>query len=132
MNSRTGFVAMLMMLLAALATLGFRTYQINMRKEALAHKTELKQEEVRDFSVLQYYLLTQVDSLQKVYADLAMNHTATRNNIGQLARREAILKKLTTIDCGNQAVETLKLRVENLLELKESLETDIEKLQNKR
>ncbi len=126
-----GFVAMSIVLLTVLTTLGFRTYSLSVRKEALAHKKALKQDEVRDFNVLQDYLLTKVDSLQRVYAKLALSHNPARTNIGQLAKREAILKKLTSIDCDSQAVESLKLRVENLLELKESLETDIERLQNR-
>lgn len=131
MNSKMGFVAMLTAFVAALSWVVFQTYNLSTASANKAHLRDLKKDEVRDYCILKDYLLFQVDSLQKVYADLATNHHSPKTINEQLAKRTVILDKLTLDNSDTQAVESLKSKIENLLELKESLETDIAQLQPK-
>lgn len=122
-----GLIAVSAIALVALSVLGFSTYNWSARKAALAHQSALKQEEVRDFGILENYLLGQVDSLQNVYNRLTGHGKIT----AQLAGREAILKKINAEHADIQGINTLKSNIEALLKLKESLETDIQKLQSR-
>lgn len=131
MNSKIGFVAISVAFVAALSWVVLQTYSLSTARATRAHLRDLKKDEVRDYCILKDYLLVQVDSLHKVYAALATNHHYPKTVNEQLAKRSTILEKLTSSDWDTQAVQSLKLKIDNLLELKESLEKDIAQLQPK-
>ena len=120
---------MLAVLLVAMLLLGFRTYSLSAEKAAMARKSEMLEEEVRDFGILKTYLMEQVDSLQDAYDALVMENATLQGSSEEatrkLAEKAAIIKKLKEKGTKSKEVKTLKSTVEDLLKLKASLESEI-------
>lgn len=129
MNSNKGFVAILIAFVAALSLVVFQTYSYTTASAVKAHQRELRKDELRDYQLLKNYLLVQVDSLQKQYASLPADQFISQTAAKELARREAILKVLSSSRWDTATLPSLKANIENLLELKESLETTLEAAQ---
>lgn len=132
MNSKKGFVTMSTVLLAVLLLIGVRTYSVSANKAEKAHEAELLNEEARDYGILKEYLTGQVDSLKTVYDNLVAHYHSSRNLVEELNKNEAVPRKVNSVENEYQEIITLKSNVEDLLEMKETLEFAIAELQSKK
>lgn len=134
MDSKKGFIVLLGVLLLAMTLLGFRTYSLSAEKAAMAHKSELLEEELRDFGILKTYLLNQVDSLRHSYDGLVQEnanlHGESAEAQRKLAEKDAIISKLKAKGTSEKGVNNLKSQIEQLLNLKATLEITIADLRS--
>jgi len=115
--------------LLVFALLGIYAYKLNAEKAAMARKSQLLEEEVRDFGILKNYLLEQVKDLQRNYEELAAENASLQGYSDavrrKLVERDAIIKALKAADSKEQESGSLKSRIDDLLKLKMALEIAI-------